>query len=182
MDKDLKKHFAVQALPVVLAFWFYSMYQHYFAEIANDKNIQAKEFIISSPVKYLVSKGKSPYWYYSFFFKGYDKEFRFTSAEYKYAVGLPALTTYTPGDTIVAEISKDDLSGLSEKTFSSKFNRIIGVRINGVSIIDYARKTNAILQYREKLLSITSLVLFANCLILFLAFKQQRKMQRNNNL
>jgi hypothetical protein len=167
----IKGNFFIQLLFPIFLVLLFSFCQLKFGGIIEEKELVAKKFAVAKKIIKKKTSGRNPYWYYDFYFKNYEKSFRFTEFDYKYASSVPNFENYKIGDTITIEILKEDVDDLNIKSFFHKTNRIIGTQVNSKSIINYTLRYQQIEQNLKKWIYISSLVLLIDIIIIALGFR-----------
>ncbi len=156
-------------------FLMISFFQIQFGSIIQQKDIEEKKFTLERKIIKKKAGSKRGYWYYDFHFKNYKKAFRFDEFDYEYASTIPDFENYKPGDTVAIEILKEDVKKLNTKNFFSKNNRIIGVKINNKSIIDYVFRYKQIDRNHKRWFYFLSLALLINIFIIALSLRYAKK-------
>jgi hypothetical protein len=126
---------------VFISFFLLCLFSYeYFsnAGIVDENNIATiHNCIVTQPVRYENTGGKSRSYYYTFKFKGSDLEFNFFDRYYKYAKDVSLISTLKKGDTVSVQIEKADLPKTNDPTVSGRIN-LVNLAINNVFFIDHA--------------------------------------------
>jgi len=161
-----KKNFFVQIFPMMALFFLFAFYNMQFGNIVTKDQVTVLPFRLTEKITMRETGGKNSQKYYHFKFENYQKPFRFLSSDYRYASPLPALLTYRAGDTVYAELLKEDIKDLNSSTVFSKNNRIISLQLNNRSIVDYNSRYQSIKASKKRLFQVLLIVFVINMLCL----------------
>ncbi len=166
----LEKNIFFKALPFFALMWIVFLLQFVFTHIIKENELSVKSFVLSEKVIQKVSGGRTSVRFYNFQFKGFEKEFHFKQNDYRFAKELTDFENMSINDTVVIEILKEDNEKLNSINMFSKYNRVIGVRINNKTIIDYNYRYNKIKESHTNWFYGASFMLFANLFFLGLGY------------
>ncbi len=152
-------------------FLIISFCQLKFGNIIQEKDVVVKILAIAEKIIKKKTGGRHGYWFYDFHFKNYSKVFRFDEFDYKYASSIPDFENYKTGDTVVIEILKEDVKKLNTKNFFSKHNRIIGIKVDNKSIINYTTRYKQIEQSNKKWIYVLSLALLIDIFLIAISLR-----------
>lgn len=173
-----KKNLILQLLPVSFFCSIGLLGQFLFGSIIKQKDIIVKPLVLSARIEKLRSAGKSPYYYYNFSVVGYEKSFHFNESDYELADTLPDFKNYHPGDTVYLEVLKEDVKDFHKENIFSKYNRIIGIELNGKSNINYRSRYESIKENRKYWLRIVTFAFVINLLLAFFLINRIHKQHK----
>jgi hypothetical protein len=179
--KSFRKNIIIQFLPCTFICCVGLWTQYRFENIVKQEDIVVKPLVLAARVEREETGGKSSQYYYKFSATGYEKSFRFYQSDYVFADTLPDFKEYAPGDTVHVQILKEDIEDLNKETFFSKNNRILGMEINGNSIVDYKKRRDRIIESREKWLIFVTFAFVVNILLALAYINYKRKQLYTGN-